>query len=100
MAVVAPALTAGPSPGRRGETKLFEPEAPNIGPHPFFQFPVGQRQFLKRRPRLPAQRNQPRRLAAIGQEGIKRLGGKPATYNGCGHDRLLPSATTGRGFNE
>ena len=85
-------------PRRCREPKLLQPEPADIGPHPFFQFPVGQRQLLKRRPCLPAQRDQPRRLPAIGQKRFERFGGKPATCDGCGHDRLLPSATTGRGL--
>ena len=56
---------------RTRQRKLFEVETADVGSHPFFQAPIGQRQFEKCLPCPAAQRRQPRRLAALRQKELK-----------------------------
>ena len=77
------------SRGPSEERELFQPEPSNVGPHPLFELPIGQRHLQKRRPSLSPQCDQPLRLPAIGQERLERLGSEPAIYGRCGHDRFF-----------
>jgi hypothetical protein len=74
-----------------GQIEPIQLEQPNIGPHPLFIADTRHRQFQKPPPGGAAHLNEPRRLIARGEKGVKRLLRKSCRNNRRGHNLLTIS---------
>jgi hypothetical protein len=58
---------------RRRQPEPIELERADVSPPPFLQRDIGQRQFVKRRPRLATKRGKPIRFTPFGKKRVKKL---------------------------